>query len=338
MYSSRRMHSDISLGFLGPSSILCCGLLQRTNAPAAPHPPADRPLPPFPDGDVLDLGGDDLPVPAPAPAALVHPPDSPAPAAVIAPLPAPPVVHPAPPALHDHSRSPSPPAPRCTTRQRFEPRPYWISNAPLVPIHHDPPQPPASSDQDSYHQDSEDEQGAEIAHQVWGSVLEAAGIYPEYVEMEIDDARELAYSAAHQANAASSELPVPKTFKQAMAGAEKAQWEEACQQEITMPARDHHASKRSLRTWRMVLGDLLSSLMAALLLDHAGYSTSSVLQMGPPSATKLVWLPKGSPNDPGGTTSSPLHPPSDSLSYVLSLHLLLQMTSNVTPLTLPLLS
>jgi len=57
--------------------------------------------------------------------------------------------------------------------------------------------------------------------------------HPEYVEMEIDDARELAYSAAHQAYAASSELPVPKTFKQAMAGAEKAQWEEACQQEIT---------------------------------------------------------------------------------------------------------
>ena len=248
------MHSDISLGFLGPSSILCCGLLQRTNAPAAPHPPADRPLPPFPDGDVLDLGGDDLPVPAPAPAALVHPPDSPAPAAVIAPLPAPPVVHPAPPALHDPSRSPSPPAPRCSTCQRFEPRPYWISNAPLVPIHHDPPQPPAvsaspapaPSDQESYQQDSEDEQGAKIAHQVWGSVLEAAGIYPEYVEMEMHDAWELAFSAAHQAYAASSELPVPKTFKQAMAGAEKAQWEEACQQEI--------AAHMENGTWRLPHG------------------------------------------------------------------------------------
>jgi len=51
--------------------------------------------------------------------------------------------------------------------------------------------------------------------------------------MEIDDAWELAISAAHLAHAASRELPVPKTFKQAMAGTEKAQWEEACQQEIT---------------------------------------------------------------------------------------------------------
>jgi len=37
------------------------------NAPATLHPPADQPLPP--DKDVLDLGGDDLPAPAPA---LVH--------------------------------------------------------------------------------------------------------------------------------------------------------------------------------------------------------------------------------------------------------------------------
>jgi len=203
------------------------------DAPAAPHPPADQPLPPFPDEDVLDLGGDNPPVPAPA--ALMHPPDLPAPAAVIipppAPLPAPPAVHPAPPALHDHSQSPSPPTPCHSTHQHFEPHPFWISNVPLVPIYHDPPQPPASSaspvlapsDQESYHQDTEDEQGTEIAHQAWGSVLEAAGIYPEYVEMEIDDARELAFSAAHQANAASSELPVPKTFKWAMAGAEKTQ-------------------------------------------------------------------------------------------------------------------
>jgi hypothetical protein len=52
------------------------------------------------------------------------------------------------------------------------------------------------------------------------------GIYPEYVEMELDDAQELAFYAAHQAYAASSELPVPRTFKQAMAGAQKTQWEE----------------------------------------------------------------------------------------------------------------
>jgi len=82
-----------------------------------------------------------------------------------------------------------------------------------------------------------------------------------------------------------------------------------------------HASRRSLRTWRMVLGDLLNSLMAAHLLDRAGYSTSSALQMGPSSGTKLVWLPKGSPNDLGVTMSSPLHPPSGSLSCVLSLQL-----------------
>ena len=37
------------------------------------------------------------------------------------------------------------------------------------------------------------------------------------------DARELAFTAAHQAYAASSELPVPKTFKQAMAGAKTMQ-------------------------------------------------------------------------------------------------------------------
>ena len=71
-----------------------------------------------------------------------------------------------------------------------------------------------------------------------------AGIYPEYVEMEIDDVRELAFSAAQQAYAASSELPVPKTFKQAMAGAEKAQWEETCQQEI--------AAHMENGTWRLV--------------------------------------------------------------------------------------
>ena len=57
-----------------------------------------------------------------------------------------------------------------------------------------------------------------IASQLWNSVLEAVGIYPEYVELEIDDAQELAFSAAHQAYTASSELPVPKTFKQAMVG------------------------------------------------------------------------------------------------------------------------
>ena len=47
----------------------------------------------------------------------------------------------------------------------------------------------------------------------------------------MDDAQEMAFSAAHQAYAASSEPPVPKTFKQAMACAEMAWWE-ACQQEI----------------------------------------------------------------------------------------------------------
>jgi len=35
-----------------------------------------------------------------------------------------------------------------------------------------------------------------------GSILEAAGIYPEYVEMEIDDVGRLAFSAAHQATCA----------------------------------------------------------------------------------------------------------------------------------------
>jgi len=60
----------------------------------------------------------------------------------------------------------------------------------------------------------------------------------------MDDAWELAFSAAQQAYAASSELPVPKTFKQAMAGAEKAQWEEACQQEI--------AAHMENGTWQLV--------------------------------------------------------------------------------------
>jgi hypothetical protein len=50
--------------------------------------------------------------------------------------------------------------------------------------------------------------------------MEAAGICPEYAEMELDDAQELALSAAHQAFTASSKLPVPRTFKQAMAGAQ----------------------------------------------------------------------------------------------------------------------
>jgi hypothetical protein len=135
--------------------------------------------------------------PAPPQNAPVHPADLPAPP------PAPPTAPPAPTAFHDYC--PSPPALRRSSRQRFEPRPFWISNAPLVPIPHDPSPPPASSalpapahsDQDSYHQDSDDEQGAEIAHEVWSSVLEAAGIYPEYVEMELDDAQELAFLAAH---------------------------------------------------------------------------------------------------------------------------------------------
>jgi len=62
--------------------------------------------------------------------------------------------------------------------------------------------------------------------------------------MEMHDAQELAFSAAHQAYAASSELPMPKTFKQAMAGAEEAQWEEAYQQEI--------AAHMENGTWQLV--------------------------------------------------------------------------------------
>jgi len=83
--------------------------------------------------------------------------------------------------------------------------------------------------------------------------------------------------------------------------------------------------KRLLYTRRMVLGNLLNSLMAAHLLDPAGYSTSSALQTGPSSGTKLVWLPKSSPNDLGGTMLSPLHQSSSSSLCVLSSHLLLQM-------------
>ena len=41
------------------------------------------------------------------------------------------------------------------------------------------------------------------------------GIYSKYVEMEIEDVRKLAYSAAQQACAASSKPSMPKTFKQA---------------------------------------------------------------------------------------------------------------------------
>ena len=58
------------------------------------------------------------------------------------------------------------------------------------------------------------------------------GIYSEYVEMEIEDVHELAYSAAQQACAASSEPSMPKTFKQALARPQRTEWEEACQQEI----------------------------------------------------------------------------------------------------------
>ena len=332
MYTGRRMHSDISPGFLGPSSILCCNLLQCTmHQLHHVHLQTDLCHPSQMRMSWI-WGGDNLPAPAPAlaPAAPVHPPDLPAPAAVIVPpasLLAPPAVHPAPAALHDHSQSPSPPAPRRSTRQRFEPRLFWISNAPLVPIHQDPPrQPgpsaspaPAPSDQESYHQDSEDEQGAEIAHQVWGSVLEAAGIYPEDVEMETDDAWELAFSTKHMLHLVSCQC-------------------QRLSSRLWLAQKRHsgrrHASRRLLHTWRMVLGDLLNSLMAAHPFDRTGYSTSSALQMGPSSAIKRVWLPKDSPNDLGGTTSSPLHPPSGSLSCVLSLHLLLQMTLNATSSTL----
>jgi len=69
---------------------------------------------------------------------------------------------------------------------------------------------PAAIDKESY-QESDDEQAAEIAHQVWG-----VGIYSEYVEMEIEDVHKLAYSAAQQACVASSKPSMLKTFKQAL--------------------------------------------------------------------------------------------------------------------------
>jgi len=110
------------------------------------------------------------------------------------------------------------------TCQQFKPRPYWVSNAPLIPIPQDAPAPPAAFaspeaaaiDKESY-QESEGEQAAEIAHQVWGSILEEVGIYSEYVEMEIEDVCKLAYSAAQQACVASSKPSMPTTFKQALA-------------------------------------------------------------------------------------------------------------------------
>jgi hypothetical protein len=159
-----------------------------------------------------------------------------------------PAFPPAQPAPHACAESP-PPAPCRSTRQQLEPRPFWISGAPLIPIHHDAPGPSPSPelahlDQEPYQEESDDEQAAEIAHHVWGSVPEAVGIHPDFVEMEIDDVRELAFSAAQQAFAASNEPAMPKTFKQAMASPQKAEWEEACQQEI--------AAHMDNGTWRLV--------------------------------------------------------------------------------------
>jgi hypothetical protein len=88
---------------------------------------------------------------------------------------------------------------------------------------------------------------------------------------------------------------MPTGFKQAMADAQKAQWEEAC-------------SKRLLHTWRMPLGDLLSFLPVALQLDRAGCFTSSAPQMAPLSDTRHVWLPKASFSDLVGAMLSRLHP------------------------------
>ena len=62
--------------------------------------------------------------------------------------------------------------------------------------------------------------------------------------MEIEDVRELAYSAAQQPCAASSEPSIPKIFKQALAGPQRAEWEDACQQEI--------AARMENGTWRLV--------------------------------------------------------------------------------------
>ena len=78
---------------------------------------------------------------------------------------------------------------------------------------------------------------------MWGSVLEAVGIYLEYVEMEIDDVRELAFCAAQQAYVSPGESAMPRTFKQAMASPQKVEWEEACQQEI--------AAHMDNGTWRL---------------------------------------------------------------------------------------
>ena len=61
--------------------------------------------------------------------------------------------------------------------------------------------------------------GAEIANQVWSSVLEVVGIYPEFVELGI----RTGLFATHQACAAFNGLPVLKTFTQAMAGLRKAE-------------------------------------------------------------------------------------------------------------------
>jgi hypothetical protein len=70
-------------------------------------------------------------------------------------------------------------------------------------------------DQDSYHQDSDDEQGAEIAHEVWSSVLGGSGHFTLSLWRWsfMMHAWELAFSAAHQAYAASSELSVLRMFK-----------------------------------------------------------------------------------------------------------------------------
>jgi transposase InsO family protein len=213
--------------------------------PAPPPAPLPAPAMPELDEDVLEWGGADLPalpVP-PAPAASPAPPALAAPPAPLQDLPP----HLPPAALLPQ---PGPPEPiRRSTRQRFQPRPFWVSNAPLIP-HNQPapaqadPSEPIVSDQEPYQDEPSDseEQEAEIAAQVWGSVLEGVGIHPDFVEMEIGDVYELAFSAAQQACAAVSDLPVPRTYKQAMVSPQKEHWNAACDQEAHMENG----------TWRLV--------------------------------------------------------------------------------------
>ena len=62
-----------------------------------------------------------------------------------------------------------------------------------------------------------------------------------------------AFSATHQAHTVSSELHVPKIFKQVMAGPRKEEWEEVCQEEAAAHMENSTWQLAEHPSWTLLL-------------------------------------------------------------------------------------